>query len=419
MNSLYIPDQHLHAELIRITQEVNDLKDVDAVLDLVLYHARRLTNAVAGSIFLLEEQRLRFSYVQNDQLFSRQGVNRHVYSDFSLPVNEESIVGFAAHGGQTIRIEDAYQLPEGAPYSFNVSFDLKTGFRTRSVLAMPLRSLQGKVVGVLQLINARDHHNQIVPFSQERTDILPLFTTAATVAIERGVMTRELILRMMRMAELRDPTETGAHVQRVGAYSAVIYHQWALNKGVDEESWRRNKDLLRIAAMLHDVGKVGISDLILKKPDRLSEEEFRIMKWHTVFGARLFNHAEAPLDRMAGEIAMNHHEKWDGSGYPGRIEDLFALQPHLGEPVQGESIPLEARITALADVFDALCSKRSYKEPWSDDRILSLVRDQSGNHFDPEVVEAFFQVWDTVAAIRDHYGDRHPPQGETLEKKLE
>ena len=103
------------------------------------------------------------------------------------------------------------------------------------------------------------------------------------MAIERGIMTRELILRMMKMAELRDPSETGAHVQRVGAYSAEIYHRYALNKGIPVRELKRTKDLLRLAAMLHDVGKVGISDTILKKPAKLTDEEFAVIKMRNNF----------------------------------------------------------------------------------------------------------------------------------------
>lgn len=417
MEELYIPDTRLHQELIRIAQEVNDLKDVDAVLEMVLFHARRLTNAVAGSLFLVEDGHLKFSYVQNDQLFSRQGVNPHIYSDYTLPMDDGSIVGHAAHRATPVIIDDAYHLPEGTSYSFNPAFDRQSGFHTQSVLALPLTSLQGRVVGVLQLINSRTPEGEITPFPPPRVEVLPLFTTTATVAIERGLMTRELILRMVRMAELRDPTETGSHVQRVGAYAATIYHQWAINHGVAEKEWRRQKDLIRIAAMLHDVGKVGISDLILKKPARLDPLEFQTMQWHTVYGARLFTNATAPLDVMAHQIALNHHEKWNGSGYPGHIADDLA-DPHAGKGKRGEEIPLCARITALADVFDALCSRRSYKASWSDQQILELVQRESGGHFDPAVVEAFFQVWETIMAIRNHFAELNPAECPALEERV-
>jgi response regulator RpfG family c-di-GMP phosphodiesterase len=170
--------------------------------------------------------------------------------------------------------------------------------------------------------------------------------------------------------------------------------------------------------MLHDVGKVGIPDSILKKPAKLNEEEFDIMRFHTVFGARLFVNSTSDLDAMSGEIALNHHEKWEGGGYPGKIADLHC-EAEMGERKRGEEIPLAARITALADVFDALCSRRSYKKEWSDDRILKVVREESGKHFDPEVVDAFLSIFDLITAIRKKFTEEKQRDMEcAIEMKL-
>jgi response regulator RpfG family c-di-GMP phosphodiesterase len=172
---------------------------------------------------------------------------------------------------------------------------------------------------------------------------------------------------------------------------------------VPAEEIRITKDLLRIGAMLHDVGKIAISDLILKKPAGLDPEEFNIMKLHTILGARLFQNAESELDIMSAEIALNHHEKWDGNGYPGRIADIFDPQASLGPGKRGDEIPLSARIVSLADVYDALGSKRSYKEPMPEERILKIINEESGKQFDPEVVQAFLEVHDTIVAIKEKY----------------
>ena len=216
-------------------------------------------------------------------------------------------------------------------------------------------------------------------------------------------MNRELILRMMSMAELRDPTETGAHVQRVGAYSAEIYERWAINRGIDDLKIKATRDLIRLAAMLHDVGKVGIPDAILKKPGKLTEEEFEVIKKHTVYGAKLFSSITSELDQMSLEIALNHHEKWDGRGYPGCVPELAANFEPNPEVKQGPNIPITARITALADVYDALFSRRAYKDPMAEDEVYRIIRENSGTHFDPEVVEAFFQVTDVLNAIRQKF----------------
>ncbi len=139
-------------------------------------------------------------------------------------------------------------------------------------------------------------------------------------------MMRAIMLRMIKMAELRDPKETGMHVNRVGAYSVELYERYALKRNIDKKEVQKNKDILRMSAMLHDVGKIGISDNILKKPAGLTAEEFAIMKTHTYIGAHLFHDKESEFDEMALTVALNHHEKWDGTGYPGFM-DYMTLKP--------------------------------------------------------------------------------------------
>ncbi len=194
------------------------------------------------------------------------------------------------------------------------------------------------------------------------------------MAIERAQMTRALLLRMISMAELRDPQETGPHVNRVGAYSSEIYETWARKKGFEPKVIENYKDILRMAAMLHDVGKVGISDKILQKPGRLSDEEYDIMKQHVLMGAKLFMTSQSEFDEIACQIALNHHERWDGSGYPGHV-DITTGKPLPGyedektgkaRGKRGEEIPLFGRVVAVADVYDALSNKRAYKDAWEE-----------------------------------------------------
>jgi len=389
--------------ILHITEKLNNLKDVDTILDKILFEARLLARADAGSIFLVEDGELQFSYVQNDTLLSEDNSNAALYADFSVPISDESIVGYVALTGNNTVVDDAYNISSEHPYTFNTSFDKQSGYQTKSILTIPLKTFESKLVGVMQLINAKDDQGRTVPFSSQSKLYIPLLGNNAAVAIERGIMTRELVLRMMQMAELRDPTETGAHVQRVGAYSAEIYQRWAKNRGIDQDESKRFKDLLRLAAMLHDVGKVGISDLILKKPAKLTDEEFATMRWHTVHGARLFSHISSELDELCKDIALNHHEKWNGTGYPGKVTDLMNDEPKMGEGKRGEEIPLAARITALADVYDALASRRSYKDPWTDEKILEIIKQDSGTHFDPEIVDCFLEIFDVIAAIRQKF----------------
>ncbi|MFW5735156.1 MAG: HD domain-containing phosphohydrolase [Oceanidesulfovibrio sp.] len=401
-----------HAKLSSIMETIEELnlyEDVDTVLDALLLHARRLAGADAGSIYLVEEGALRFSYVHNDTLFGSDirtdKGKAAVYRDDRVAMDESSIVGYVAATGQTLVIDDAYALPPDSPFAFNIAFDHKSGYRTKSILTIPLKSFGGDLLGVMQIINARDDDGRVTPFGRESMTYIPLFANKCTVILERSMMTRERILRLMKLAELRDPKETGAHVQRVGAYAAEIYRAWAERRKVPSQERKRYGDLIRVAAMLHDVGKVGIADAILKKPGRLDDDEFEAMKMHPIFGAQVFQGASPALDRMCFDIALHHHERYDGAGYPGRIPDVMRAAAPRGEPLAGEDIPLAARIGALADVYDALCSKRVYKDAWPEERVLGILEEQKGAQFDPELVDCFLSIQEVVQAIRMKYQD--------------
>ena len=390
------------SKLLSIMEELYHIKDLDALLDTVLLQARRLINADAGSIYLIENNVLNFSYLHNDTLFSTTR-SKYLYTSHTLELNNKSISGYVACTGKAIIIDDVYDIPWNMPFTFNHYFDDISGYRTTSLLAVPLKTSRDKTVGVLEIINALSGDGAIIPFTDRDQLVLNHFANNAAAAVERALLTREVILRMIKMCELRDPQETGAHANRVGAYSAEIYHQWALDHGIPQAEIKKTRDLIRIAAMLHDLGKIAISDAILKKPGGLDRDEFTIMQYHTIYGARLFANAGSDLDVISEEIALNHHERWDGSGYPGKIGDISQDHAALGPGKKGEEIPLAARIVALADVYDALISKRVYKEPFPEDEALNLIREQSGRQFDPEVVAAFFSIHDVITAIKEKY----------------
>lgn len=391
--------------ILRVTEALSHIKDVDAILDRVLLEARNFVSADAGSIFLVKDDQLRFSYIHNDTLFGEDSNNRQVYANVNLPINEKSMAGYVALTGEVLNIADAHDIPEDKPYSFNASFDRESNYRTTSVLSVPLMTSRRKIVGVMQVINALDDDGRPVSFTDEDQRFMSYFAANAAVAIERAQMTREIILRMIRMAEMRDPHETGAHVNRVGAYSAEIYSYWAHRKGVGSDQIKKTKDLLRIASMLHDVGKVAISDTILKKPSRLTEDEYGIMKHHTIHGAKLFANSTSDLDVMSAEIALDHHQRWDGGGYPGEFIPETGLEQTFGKGKRGDEISIFARIVALADVYDALSSSRVYKPAWPDDEVREHLVAQSGKHFDPELVDAFFAIYETIQAIKNKYKD--------------
>ncbi|HPI23204.1 MAG TPA: HD domain-containing protein [Spirochaetota bacterium] len=398
-------------EIIDLGFEIRQVQDLDLLLEHILTKARRFTNADAGSIYMVEKDRLTFKCNQNDTLQAKLAPGKKlIYSSFTVPIDTHSISGSVASSGEMLNIPDVYEIPPGAPYSFDRHYDELSQYRTHSMLTIPLKTTAGKVVGVLQLINARAADGAVVPFAREDEPLIVYFANNAATSIERAQMTRALLLRMIGMAELRDPKETGAHVNRVASYSVEIYEVWANTRCVACTQVDRNKDILRMAAMLHDVGKVAISDTILKKPAKLDEAEYAVMKQHTFLGARLFSDLYSDFDEAAYQVALNHHERWDGKGYPGHIN------PHTGKAVQGyensdgsprpkkgEEIPPFGRVVAIADVYDALSSRRAYKEPWSEDRVLENLRSEAGKQFDPDMIEAFFESLDVIRSIEKRY----------------
>jgi len=399
--------------ITRISLDINKVKDLDLLLESILTNSRTFFNADAGSIYLKHGDKLKFSYAQNATLQKRLGPGKKlIYTTFTIPVNNSSIAGYVAENCESVNIPDVYKMSNTVPYTWDSEFDKVSHYTTRSMLTVPMTTHRGEVLGVMQLINAQDDTGGYIPFSSADESLIMHFATSAALALERAQMTRNIILRMISMAELRDPKETGAHVNRVGAYSVEIYEAWARERGISSEEVQRHRDILRMAAMLHDVGKVAISDLILKKPDRLSAEEFEAIKSHTYIGARLFKDIHSDFEEVAAEVALNHHERWDGTGYPGHI-DPITERPLTGHeagdgsplPKRENEIPLFGRIVAVADVYDALRSRRSYKEPWDEDRIVSEMHSLSGTHFDPELITAFFSCLDVLKSIAARYPD--------------
>lgn len=376
-----------------ITEKLNRISDLDSMLEQVLSSARMLTNADAGTIYLVEDGCLRFAYTQNDTFMKKINFNKkQVYLDIKIPINTNSIAGYVATCRKILRIDDVYKLDEHSPFSFNRQVDESLNYRTVSMLTIPLIIGDEKVIGIMQIINSKDSETgKVIPFSLENELFASFFANIASAAIEKAKMTREMILRMVKMAELRDPKETGSHVQRVSSYSVEIYRKWAENHNVSKIEIGKKSDVLRIAAMLHDIGKVGISDAILKKPARLNEDEYEIMKTHTTLGGDLFINIFNEVDQISRDVATCHHERWDGKGYPNGLA--------------GENIPQAGRIVAIADVYDALISKRVYKDAWAEEDVLKYMREQAGSQFDAELIEIFASIYDVIRAIRSRYSE--------------
>jgi putative nucleotidyltransferase with HDIG domain len=395
-------------EIIRLGSEINTVQDLDILMERILFETRRIASADAGTIYIKNKNDLVFTHAQNKTLSDRLPEGKKlIYANFRLPITQKSLSGYAALTGETIIEQDVYSIKD-KPYGFDKSFDEKADYRTKSVMTLPLKNERNDVLGVMQIINPKDNACEITGFTDEDILYVQHFAGMASMVIQKAQMTRALILRMIQMAEMRDPKETGAHVNRVASYSVEMYELWAKRKGIKNEEIEVNRDILRMAAMLHDIGKVAISDLILKKPARFSREEYEVMKSHTYQGAKIFYEPQSRVDEIAREVALTHHENWDGTGYPGHVDILTgeALRKDLiGNPLplKGEEIPLFGRIVAIADVYDALSSKRVYKESWEETEVFNEIKALSGIKFDPELVDIFFECIDVIRSIREKY----------------
>jgi len=390
-------------KLFKTIEMLFTIKDLDTLLEKVLTEARQFVNADAGTIYLAARGNLYFTFVQNDTLFRGETKDKYIPSGASIPIDKKSLAGYVAKTGETILIDDVYHIQSDVSFAFNPAFDQKTNYRTQSILCVPLKTRDNEIVGALQLINAKNEAGESVAFSMQDRLFISQFALNAADAIEKARLSREMVLRMVELAELRDPFETSAHAKRVGGYAVELYEKWALRRGISAREIRKVRDVLRTAAILHDVGKVAVSDIILRKPGQLSYDEKMSMRQHTILGARLFKRTNSFWDYMSAEVALNHHENWDGTGYPGRIDNIFADKIYMGPGKQGAEIPLSARVVSISDVYDALVTRRAYKKEWRQEHALRYIRYQAGKKFDPELVSIFIKMGELLNAIEKKY----------------
>ena len=436
--------------LLEFDLKIAKSASLDHLLELLAEETRQLLEADRCTVFLFDKRsKLLWSKVAH-------GLGGGV---LRIPT-DAGLVGAAFSSGRILNIEDAYKDPR-----FSASTDQQTGYRTRTVLAVPMHDSRKKeVLGVFQVLNKGRGR-----FDREDEELLTVLADHAAAAVEKMQLYTELrraqeetVMRLGLMAEYRDPKDTAGHLKRMSAYSAII----ALQLGWSAE----DAETLRLAASLHDIGKVATPDVVLLKTGKLSPtelgaveyrlawwaeklkldgagaaeiqkvaavladireankpsstempkeleariralisqrmidsdgqekplltedeikkltikrgnltpEERREMEKHTLYGAKMLENAQSALLQMAEMVTRSHHERFDGNGYP------FGLK--------GEAIPVEGRIVALADVFDALISKRVYKAGWSLDEVLDFVKRESGKHFDPKIVDAFLRA---------------------------
>ncbi len=343
----------------------------DGLLVIIADEVRNILSADRCSVFLVDAYK--------GELWTRiaLGMEEKI---LRIPLGQ-GIAGFVAKTGSAVNIRDAYKDTR-----FAQDLDRITGYQTRSVLAVPLRGRDGKSLGVFEVLNKVKGS-----FTEEDEGLLRILATMAATFIENATLYEELrrshletIYRMALVAEYRDQEDTGRHLRRMSRFSGILAQGMGLPFAEAED--------IRYAAPLHDIGKVAIPDSILRKPDKLTPEEFDEMKKHTVFGSRMLANAESRLLRLAAKIAVGHHEWWDGAGYP------YGLK--------GEAISLEARIVTVADVFDALSSKRAYKGEWTVEDALHYIEERAGKQFDPRVVAALHDKFADILQARDEENRR-------------
>jgi len=375
-------------------------QDLNQLLTLVLTESRQFTNAEAGSLYVREGEQLRFSVTQNDVLEARKKAEMKArktmevvpstFTGFYVSLDKASLAGYVGVTAKVLNIPDAYKIPAGKEYKFNRSFDEKNNYRTKSMLIVPMKDASGNVVGVIQLINARKGTGKnpaIIPFDKHFENLVLSLASQAAIAIKNAMLTQELkeayldtIFRLSVAAEYKDD-DTAAHIHRMSRYSAILAEGLGLSAPEVES--------IRYASPMHDIGKLGVPDSILLKPGKLTPAEFKEMQNHTVFGAKILENAKAELLKVSETIALTHHEKFDGSGYP--------------RGLKGESIPLSGRIVALADVFDALTSKRCYKPAFSLEESMKIIKEGTGRHFDAKVVQAFNDNIEKILAVKAQF----------------
>lgn len=349
----------------KISSETN----LDRLLMLMADMGRKLIVSDRCTLWLLDKQK--------NTLWTKVA---HGLDKIEIPSNR-GLAGHAIQSGEPIIIDDAYQDDR-----FNPDVDKKTGYRTKAVLVIPIRNQKEEIIGCYQAVNKMTESEK---FSKKDLKHLTLAASYTGKSLESALLhheieetQKEIICTMGEIGESRSK-ETGNHVKRVAEYSKIL----ALGYGMNEEE----AEILKMASPMHDIGKVAIPDSILKKPGRLTDEEFEQMKAHATIGYNLLKNSNRRILKTAAIIAHEHHEKWNGKGYP--------------NGKKGEEIHIYGRITAIADVFDALASDRVYKKAWELDRILNLFKEERGEHFDPSLIDVFFDHLSDILKIKETYKD--------------
>ncbi|MBI4651895.1 GAF domain-containing protein [Candidatus Desantisbacteria bacterium] len=376
-------------ELINIGIALSDEREMDKLLEMIVNEARKYTNSDAGSLYIIEEDSMKFVVAQNDTLDKKIGIDsrKASFKSFNLPINKKSLAGYVAVTGSPLILDDVYLIPDDSEYKFNKEFDKRNNYRSKSMLIVPLLDGNDNIIGVLQLINRLNNDSVVIPFDSNSIKNIQWLALQASVAIKNAKKNIELkkahlntLLRLSITGEYRED-QLGEHVKRIFTITGIISRE--LNPDMHDEKI----EMIKYSRVIHYIGKIAIPNIILLKAGKLTPEERKIIETHTTVGARILDDPSSPILMAAKEVALTHHEKYDGTGYPNRLK--------------GEEIPLSGRIVAIADVFDALVSKRCYKQAYSMEEAINIIKNEKGKHFDPKIVDAFIDGLDIISAIWD------------------
>jgi len=343
--------------LIEISSLINSSLNLNEVKKRAIESLTKLLDAEAGSLILIDQE-------SGEMFFEvATGEKGKVVKEFRLKKGE-GIAGWVANTGDVLIVNDVQNDDR-----FLRTFDEKTNFKTRNMICVPLIT-RGKILGVMEVLNKKKGD-----FSDEDKDILIALANQVAIAIENAQLYEELrdtfystVQALADTIEKRD-YYTGEHIKRVMNYSYQVGGAIGLSKKELED--------LKLAAILHDVGKIGVSDQILLKNEKLDDKEAEIMSKHAELGAEILSHIKALKDIIPG--VRSHHERIDGKGYPDGLKD--------------EEIPIIAKIIAVADTFDALTSNRPYRDAISHERALEELKKNAGIQFDKRIVDVFIRLF--------------------------
>ena len=351
--------------------EVSSLKDYDEIMETLANMGKSLTSSDRCTVWIVSDDK--------KTIWTKVA---HGMQQIELPINS-GIVGDTILTGRRAIIDDVYQDKR-----FNSDIDKQTGYKTKSMMVIPMYDYEEDIIGAFQVIN---HQGRVDTFDFQDMEYLTLASTYAAEALVSARLTteieetqKEVVFTMGSIGESRSK-ETGNHVKRVAEYSKIL----ALAYGMDE----KEAELLKQASPMHDIGKIAIPDAILKKPGRFDENEREIMNTHAELGYHMIKQSKRALLKTAAIVAYEHHEKYDGTGYP--------------RGLKGDEIHIYGRITALADVFDALGSDRVYKKAWDDERVFKLLKEERGKHFDPKLIDLFFENLEEILKVRETFQDAY------------